>query len=145
MCAGPTSRFLATAPRRPSLAGGQLIPTLVLAHIFELPRGAERCRSQLLSSLAELPDQLRTCTVAKAQALAALQELPAGPHTGALVLELLLQAGRHAADAQQLEKEATRLSKRCTAFEGAVAEHVREFHGAANIRSAINSWVVNRS
>lgn len=121
------------SPCRLGTADGELISTLVLAYTFGLPRAAERCRRQLLSDIARLPDQLGA-SGAKAQALDSLADLPAGIQTAELMLELMLQAGRETASVQ-------RLSARCAAYQAAVAMHVRDFRGASGIRDAINTHV----
>lgn len=126
--------------RSPVPRGGELISTLALAYSFGLPKAAERCRRQLLNSLAQLPDQLGSAD-AQARALGALADLPAGVQTATLLMELLVQAGIHAANAQQLERDVCYLRNRCDGYSTAVATHVREFCGASGIRAAINTHV----
>ena len=99
----------------------------------------QRCRQELLSGIAQAPNQLGSAE--EAQALDALAQLPAGAQTAALLLELLLQAGRNAARVQTLEAEVAQLRVRVDGYQQAVAKHVRDFPGARDMRAAINQHV----
>lgn len=127
-------------PCRPSPGGGELVSTLVLAYTFGLPRADERCRRQLLSDIAQLPDRVGE-GAGRAEALAALAELPAGTPTAELMLTVLLRGGEDAAKVAKLQQEVSSLSARCAAYQQAVASHVREFYGASAVRDAINAHV----